>query len=89
LQNHGLIARYKNASAVQKCCQTEAASNPGRSRSYVVKLLDEGKIPSRTVGKYRRVRFDDLMAYKRKDDEAREKVLDQLSADAQELKMGY
>ncbi len=59
------------------------------SRPYVVKLLDEGKIPSRTVGKYRRVRFDDLMAYKKKDDEAREKVIDQLSADAQELKMGY
>jgi hypothetical protein len=55
----------------------------------VVKLLDERKISSRTVGKYRRVRFDDLMAYKKKDDEAREKVLDQLSADAQELRMGY
>ena len=51
---------------------------------------DEGcKIPSRTVGKYRRVRFDDLMAFKRKDDDARAKVLDQLSAEAQELGMGY
>jgi excisionase family DNA binding protein len=59
------------------------------SRPYVVKLLDEGRIPSRTVGKYRRVRFDDLMAYKRKDDEARAKVLDQLTAESQELGMGY
>jgi hypothetical protein len=41
------------------------------------------------VGKYRRVRIDDLMAYKRKDDEARAKVLDQLTAEAQELGMGY
>ena len=59
------------------------------SRPYVVKLLDDGKIPSRSVGKYRRVRFDDLMAYKRKDDDARAKILDQLTAEAQELGMGY
>jgi excisionase family DNA binding protein len=59
------------------------------SRPYLVKLLDEGKIPHRTVGKNRRVLFDDLMAYKRKDDTARAKIADQLSADAQELGMGY
>jgi excisionase family DNA binding protein len=67
----------------------QAADILNVSRPYVVKLMDEGKIPYRTVGKYRRVRFDDLMVFKRKDDATRAAIADQLTAEAQELGMGY
>ena len=57
-------------------------------RPQVVKLLNEGKIPGRAVGRFRRVRFDDLMAFKRRDDDTRAKVLDRRTAEAQELGAG-
>ena len=67
----------------------QAADLLNVSRPYVVKLLEEGKIPFRTVGKFRRIRFDDLMAYKREDDKIRAKALEDLSALDQELGLGY
>jgi hypothetical protein len=48
------------------------------SRPCLVQLLDERIILCRPVGKYRRVRFDDLMVLKQKGDEASAKILDQL-----------
>jgi excisionase family DNA binding protein len=67
----------------------EAASILNVSRPYLIKLLDEKVIPHRLVGKHRRILIDDVMAYKERIDAAREDVLAQLTADAQENDMGY
>lgn len=67
----------------------EAAAALNVSRPYLIKLLDEGVIPHRKVGKHRRIRMEDVMAYKARDDREREAVLDQLVGEAQEQGMGY
>jgi excisionase family DNA binding protein len=55
------------------------------SRPYLIGLLEEGKIPFRRVGNRRKLSLVDLLEFKRRDEERREKVLDQLTAEAQEM----
>ncbi|MEO9335995.1 helix-turn-helix domain-containing protein [Mesorhizobium sp. SB112] len=67
----------------------EAADYLNVSRPYLIRLLEEGKLPFSLVGTHRRVKFSDLAAYRKSTEEDRKKVMEELAAQAQELGMGY
>lgn len=62
----------------------QAADILNVSRQYMVRLLEQGKLPHTKTGTHRRVRLDDLMGFKAARDAARLEGLDQLSALSQD-----
>ncbi len=63
----------------------QAADLLNVSRQYLVRLLDEGRIPSRKTGTHRRVRAVDVVAYKAARDAERRAGLQELSRLTEEL----
>lgn len=62
-----------------------AAEFLGCSRPHLVKLLEDGEIPFTKVGKHRRVKFEDLAAYKKKKTKEREALLIEIMKGDEEL----
>ena len=52
-----------------------AAEMLGCSRPHLVKLLETGEIPFTKIGKHRRVKFEDIIQYKKKMKEKQEQLI--------------
>lgn len=67
----------------------QAAEILNVSRPYLIKLVEDGALPHRKVGTHRRLRLEDVMAFKASIDHERGAILDRLAREAQEQEMGY
>lgn len=67
----------------------EAAGILNVSRPHLIKLLKDGAIKFHKTGTHRRIKFEDLMNYKKQRDEDAAKAADELTALSQELELDY
>lgn len=63
----------------------QAADLLNVSRQYLVRLLDEGRIPYGKTGKHRRLRIEDVLAFKEQRDKDRRAGLRELSRMTEEF----
>ena len=67
----------------------QAAGVLNVSRPYLVGLLEKGEMAFRLVGNQRRVRLQEVIAYKARSDVGRRTALDELARLGQEAGVGY
>lgn len=68
--------------AAQEMTTQRAADFLDVSRQYLVRLLDEGKIPFHRAGTHRRIYLQDMIAFRRERDRLRHEAIGQMARDA-------
>jgi excisionase family DNA binding protein len=63
----------------------QAAEFLGISRPTFVKLLEDGALPFTQPGRHRRIRLDDVLAYRSRVRQARSEALDELAALSEDM----
>jgi len=66
----------------QRLTTSQAAEMLGISRPTLVKLLDEHEIPYEQPGRHRRIRLDDMLAYRSRRSFERRSLLDEITRQA-------
>jgi excisionase family DNA binding protein len=59
------------------------------SRPHLIKLLNKGEIPFHRVGTHRRIRLEDVLAYRSKRSQGRREKLDELTRLSENFEGGY
>lgn len=73
----------------QEVSTVEAANFLNVSRPFVIKEIEQGRLPHRMVGTHRRIAFDDLLQYAEAMRARQQSALNRMADNARELGLDY
>ena len=90
-----VLAELANGNAVTvapvhaELTSQQAADLLNVSRPYLIKQLDEEKIPYRRVGNRRKILLTDLLVYRKQDEALRREIASKLTQEAEDIGLDY